>query len=91
LECALLLTVLQKGTPKLRYLWLEARQGKVVDLASNDLFPGKSQQLTRARAGVSGIAVVVGDEERRGRVVDNRPEEEFQFFRPVLYEPIGGW
>ena len=48
-ERALLLAVLQKGPPKLRDLWLEAGLGKVVELAADDLFPRKTQQLSSRR------------------------------------------
>jgi hypothetical protein len=72
-----------------RDLWLKTGRGKVVYLASDDLFPGKPQQLARACAGFSGIAIVVGDQERRGGVINNRQEEQLQFSRPVLDKPIG--
>ena len=87
LKRTLFLPVLVQGSPKLRNLRLETGCCKVTDRAPDDAFPGKAQELADADAGVPGSPVVVGDQDGRGRVIDNRPEEKFEFFRTVLVKP----
>ena len=91
LERAFLLALLLKGAPEFRNLRLEAGLGKIIQAAADDLFPREAQELAGADAGVPGIAVVVRDQNGRGRMKDNRPEQELQFFRTVLQQPAGGW
>ena len=86
-----LFPLLLQGSPKLRNLRLEAGLCKVIDRAADDLLPRNSQELAHAGAGVPGIAIVVGDEDGYGRVIDNRPEEKLKFSWAVLHQPEGGW
>ena len=90
LELALLLALLQKRPPKVRHLRLEAGRRKVVHLMADDLFPGKPQQLAGAGTGVPIVAVVVGDQDGCGRLIDNRAEKQLKFFRTVLDKPTAG-
>src|ERR1035437_5591980 len=84
-------SLLLQGSPKLRNLRLEAGLCEVVDRAADDLLPRNSQEFAHAGAGVPGIAIVVGNEDRYGGVKDNRPEEELKFSWAVFHQPEGGW
>ena len=89
-ERAFLLALLQKGPPALRNLRLEAGLRKVIQAAADDLFPRKPEQLAGAGAGVPVIAVVVRDQNGRGRMIHDRPEQQLEFFRTVFHKPTGG-
>ena len=89
-ERACLLAAFEKGLPQFGNLRFEAGLDEVIQTASNDLFPRKSEQLSGAGTGVAVMTVVVGDQDGRGRMVDDRPEQQFQFLRTVFRKPAGG-
>jgi hypothetical protein len=90
-ERAFLFPLLLQGFPKLRNLRFKAGLCKVIDPAADDLLPRKPQELAHAGAGFPGIALIVGEEDGYGGMIDNRPEKELKFSWAVLYKPAGGW
>ena len=85
-----LLPLLLQGSPKLGDLGFESGLSEFADGPADDLFPRQTEKLARSDARVLRVAIVIGDQDRDGRMIDNRAEEEFQFFRTVLHEPAGG-
>jgi len=75
---------------KLRNLGLEAGICKVIDFLTDDLVPRKPQQLVRADAGITVVALVVRDENGYRRMVDDGPKKQFEFSGTVFHEPTGG-
>ena len=91
LERADLLFLSLQGLQELRNPGLAGGLGKVVNGAADDLFARQTEKFTYADAGILGIAFVIRDEDGGGRLIDNRPEEEFQFSRTVLHKPLNRW
>jgi hypothetical protein len=90
-ERTFLFPPLLQGFPELRNVRLRAWLCEVADRAADDLFPRQPEELADADAGVPGIAIVVGDEDGCGRVIENRPEQDLEFSWAVLHQPAGGW
>ena len=90
LERAFLFALLQKGTPAFRNQRLETGLGKIIQTAADDLFPRETQEFARADTGVPVLAIVVRDQDGRGRMENDRPEQQLEFFRAVFRQPAGG-
>jgi len=60
---------------------------EIIQAAPNDLLPGKAQDLPRADAGLSVLAVVIREQDGYGGMEDNRPEEVLQLFRAIFLKP----
>jgi hypothetical protein len=52
---------------------------------------GEAQEPAGAYAGLAFVAVVVREQNGYGRMEHNRAEQQFEFFRSVFREPVGGW
>ena len=84
-----LLAFLKKPSPAFRNHRLDAGICEIIKTAANDLFPRETQELARADIGLQVVAIVVGEQNGRGRMVYNRPEQQIEFFRAVFREPAG--
>src|ERR1051326_1263793 len=88
---ASLLALFLQGLPKLRYLGLDAGVNEFIDGVSNDFLARLSQELAGSSAGVLGITLIVGNEDGRRRVINDRPEKQLELFGAVFVEPMVGW
>src|SRR5579864_6906138 len=82
--------MLQKSPPKLRHLGLEAGLCKIIHPAADDIFPRKPEKLAGAGTGLPVLAFVVRDQDGRGRVVDDSPEQHLEGSGTVFHQPAGG-
>ena len=73
-----MLSLLLQGSPKLRNPGLETGFCEFIDRAADDFLARQPQEFAGAYAGFSGIALIVGDEDRGGWVIDDGAEEEFE-------------
>src|SRR5690348_12307109 len=74
LERSLLLAPLQKGLPHFGNLRFGTGFRELIQTTPNDLFPWNTEQLSSARTSIAVITVVIGDQDGRGRIVDDRPQ-----------------
>ena len=86
-ERSFLLAFFEKGLPAFRNHRLEAGLRKIVQTAADDLFPWEAQELAGADTGFAVMAIVVCDQNRHGRLEDDRPEQKLEFLRTVLHQP----
>ena len=94
LKRSFLLAFLEKGAPALRNHRLEAGLRKIIQTAADDLFPRKTQELAGADTGLPVTAIVVGEQNGRGRMEYDRPEQQLEFLRAVFQRASGlacGW
>ena len=85
---AALFALLQEDPPQLLNLSPEARLCKLVKSTTNDSFSWQPEQPGRTTTGVSIIAVIIGDEDGFGWLVDNRTENQFKLFQAVVQQPL---
>ena len=64
----------QKGPPELRDFRIESWAREIIQLATDDLFPGKPEQFTRAGTGLAVIAIVVRDQDQAQQDDRRSPE-----------------
>src|SRR5581483_5563473 len=88
-KCTLLLSLLQKVLPKPVNLRSETRLCKVIDSAPDDLISREPQQPPGAGVRVQVSAVAVRDQNRLGRMIENCPEQQLEFFQTVFNKPAG--
>jgi hypothetical protein len=79
----------QKDFPEVRDSRLKAGRYELIHPARDELISRQPQQLAGAEAGIQASAVVVGDENRLGRVVEDGPQQQLEFSGTVFGEPLG--
>lgn len=88
---AVLFSMFQYGFPKVRQSRPKAGRYDFIQTARDDLISRQLQQLAGAEARVQAMTIVVGNENRLGRVIQDRPQQQLEFARAVLVEPLGVW
>ena len=87
----------RKALPALRNHRLEAGLRKIIQTAADDLFARKTQELAGADTGLPVMAIVVGDQNGRGRMEYDRPEQQLRVpsdrfpranWQPVAERPL---
>ena len=80
----LLFASFQEGRPEMVKLGSEARLCEFVNFAADDAFSRKPEQSARAATGITAIAMVVGDEDRLRRWINNCPKQQFKLFQAAV-------
>ncbi len=60
---------------------------KIVEAAADNLFPWQAEESARSDAGLAKLALIIGQQNGDGRMVNNGPEEQFKLLRTVFRKP----
>jgi hypothetical protein len=65
----------------------EGRSQEIVEAPTDDVFAPETEKVTCANARLLIVPIVIGDEDRRGRVEDDCAEEGLEFAESVFGQP----
>ena len=87
LQRSFLLAFLEKRLQRSEITGLKLGLREIVQTAADDFFARQTQQLAGADAGLAVAAIVIGEQNGRGGMEDDRPEQQLQFLRTVFRKP----